>query len=163
MANTVKATVISTKVVDIRQEVDKTNNRLVYFLVVEASFDGKRKNRDGDIVDASIDYIVRSPRQLIDELCALNRKLAVFRKKKSEHDVKACGFDDFGAAELYGALEGATIKFERTPFKKDDEYTDMDGKLAIHEHDGWDTTFTELVLTEDGTAYIAEEMAFLRK
>lgn len=144
-ANTIMTT-INAKVIAIR--VYSNGDSIRYRVQFDSSFDAIVKNADGEYVDGQVDYIDFVPRHLIAVCLNLVEGLDLMYTKKKEQGLRNDGASGFGAAELNVVLRNAKITLEREKFEAGSEYPDADGVVFTHEHAGYNTSITNIKVTE---------------
>lgn len=137
---------INAKVQNIR--VYSNGDSIRYRVTFDQSFDGIARNDKNEYVETQIDYIDFVPRHLIAQCLSLVEGLDLMYIKKKEQGLRNDSNGGFGAAELQVVLRGALISMERNKFEAGSEYVDSDGVVHTHEHDGYNTTITDIVVTE---------------
>lgn len=136
---------IKTKVAGIR--VYSNGDSIRYRVQFEDSFTAIIKQGD-EYVEAEVDYIDFIPRVLIAQCLSIVEGLDLLYTKKKEQGLRNDDATGFGAAELQVVLRKATIVLERTKFIAGEEYTDSDGETQTHEHDGYNTVITDIIVTD---------------
>lgn len=119
-----------------------------YRVTFEQSFDAIARNEAGEYVETQVDYIDFVPRVLIAQILNIVEGLDLVYTKKKEQGLRNDGQSAFGAAELQVVLRGAKVTMERNRFEAGDEYADSDGVVQTHEHAGYNTSITDVVVTE---------------
>lgn len=137
---------ISAKVQNIR--VYSNGDSIRYRVTFDQSFNAIARNADGDYVETQVDYVDFVPRVLIAQCLNIIEGLDLMYTKKKEQGLRNGGDGGFGAAELQIVLRGAKVTMERTKFEVGDEYADADGVVKTHEHAGYNTAITDVVVTE---------------
>lgn len=137
---------VSAKVQNIR--VYSNGDSIRYRVTFDNVFDAITRNTDGEYVESQVDYIDFIPRVLIAQCLSIIEGLDLMYTKKKEQGLRNDGQGGFGAAELQVVLRGAKITMERTKFEAGSEYTDADGVVQTHEHTGYNTSITDVVVTE---------------
>lgn len=137
---------INAKVQNIR--VYSNGDSIRYRITFDQSFDAIIRNADDEYVETQVDYIDFIPRVLIAQCLNIIEGLDLMYTKKKEQGLRNDGNGGFGAAELQVVLRGAKITMERNKFEAGSEYADADGVAQTHEHTGYNTTITDIVVTE---------------
>lgn len=138
--------IINAKVMNVR--VYSNNDSIRYRVQFDQSFDAIVRNADGEYVEAQVDYIDFIPRVLIAQCLNVIEGLDLIYTKKKEQGLRNDSTGGFGAAELQVILRGAKITMERNEFEAGSEYSDADGVVQTHEHSGYNTSITDVVVTE---------------
>ena len=137
---------INAKVQNIR--VYSNGDSIRYRVTFDQSFDAIIRNADDEYVETQVDYIDFIPRVLIAQCLNIIEGLDLMYTKKKEQGLRNDGNGGFGAAELQVVLRGAKITMERNKFEAGSEYADADGVAQTHEHSGYNTAITDIVVTE---------------
>lgn len=137
---------INAKVQNIR--VYSNGDNIRYRVTFDQSFTAIVRNADGEYVESQVDYIDFIPRVLIAQCLSVVEGLDLMYTKKKEQGLRNDGQGGFGAAELQVVLRGAKVTMERTKFEAGSEYADADGVVHTHEHAGYNTSITDVVVTE---------------
>lgn len=127
--------------------VYSTNDEIRYRVKFDQSFDAIVKT-DGQYVEGQADYIDFKPAVLIAQCISCIEGLDLLYTKKKEQGLRTGNGSGFGAAELGVVLRGATIKLERTKFDEGEEYADADGVIHQHDHAGYNTSITDITISE---------------
>lgn len=137
---------INAKVQNIR--VYSNGDSIRYRVQFDQSFDAIVCNADNKYVETQVDYIDFVPRVLIAQCLNIIEGLDLMYTKKKEQGLRNDSQGGFGATELQVVLRGAKITMERTRFEVGSEYTNVDGVVKTHEHVGYNTSITDVVVTE---------------
>lgn len=137
---------IEAKVQSVR--VYSNGDSIRYRVSFDKEFDAIVKNADGDFIDGKVDYIDFVPRVLIAQCLSIVEGLDIMYTKKKEQGIRNDGQSGFGAAELQVVLRGAKVKLDRNKFEAGSEYADADGVVQTHEHAGYNTSITNIQVTE---------------
>lgn len=137
---------INVKVQNIR--VYSNGDSIRYRVTFDQPFDAIARNADGEYVETQVDYIDFVPRVLIAQCLSIIEGLDLMYTKKKEQGLRNDGNGGFGAAELQVVLRGAKVTMERNKFEAGSEYADADGVVQTHEHAGYNTSITDVVVTE---------------
>ena len=138
--------IINAKVQNIR--VYSNGDNIRYRVTFDQSFAAIVRNADGEYVEAEVDYIDFIPRVIIAQCLSIVEGLDLLYTKKKEQGLRNDAQGGFGAAELQVILRGAKVTMEREKFEAGSEYTDADGVIQTHEHAGYNTSITDVVVTE---------------
>lgn len=128
--------------------VYSTDDAIRYRVTFDNSFEAITKNADGEYVESTVDYIDFVPRVLIAQCLGIVEGLDLLYTKKKEQALRSGIADCFGAAELNVVLRGSKMTLEREKFEAGDEYTDADGEQQTHEHSGYRTTISDIIVTD---------------
>lgn len=137
---------VNAKVQNIR--VYSNGDSIRYRVTFDQEFTAIVRNADGDYVESEVDYIDFVPRVLIAQCLSCVEGLDILYTKKKEQGLRNDASSGFGAAELQVVLRGAKITLERTKFEAGSEYADADGVVQTHEHSGYQTTITNIVVSD---------------
>lgn len=137
---------VEAKVQNIR--VYSNGDNIRYRVTLDTPFDAITRDMNGDYIEAQVDYINFVPRVLIAQCLSIIEGLDLMYTKKKEQGLRNDGQGGFGAAELQVVLRGAKVTLERTKFAAGEEYTDADGIVQTHEHEGYNTKITDIKVTE---------------
>lgn len=137
---------IEVKVLNVR--VYSNGDSIHYRVTFDRTFDGFVRTADDKFVEGQVDYIDFVPRFLIAQCLNVIEGLDLMYNKKKEQGLRNDGQGGFGAAELQVVLRGAKLKIEREKFLAGSEYTDADGVVKTHEHDGYSKNILEITVTE---------------
>lgn len=137
---------VEAKVLNIR--VYSNGDSIRYRVTFDQSFDAIVRNAEGEYVETQVDYIDFVPRVLIAQCLSIIEGLDLMYTKKKEHGLRNDGQSGFGAAELQVVLRGAKVKLDRNKFEAGSEYADANGIVQTHEHAGYNTSITDVVVTE---------------
>lgn len=137
---------INTKVQNIR--VYNNYDSIRYHVTFDQEFTAIVRNADGDYVENEVDYIDFIPRVLIAQCLSCVEGLDILYTKKKEQGLRNDATGGFGAAELQVVLRDAEITMERTKFEAGSEYDDADGIVQTHEHAGYQTAITNIIVSD---------------
>lgn len=137
---------INVKVKNVR--VYSNGDSIRYRVTFDQLFDAIARNADGEYAETLVDYIDFVPRVLIAQCLSIIEGLDLMYTKKKEQGLRNDGQSGFGAAELQIVLRGAKITMERNKFEAGSEYADADGVVQTHEHAGYNTSITNIQVTE---------------
>lgn len=137
---------INAKVKNVR--VYSNGDAIRYRVTFDQPFDAIARNADGEYIETQVDYIDFVPRVLIAQCLSTIEGIDFIYTKKKEKGLRNDGQDGFGAAELQIVLRDAKVTMERTKFEAGAEYVDGDGVVQTHEHAGYNTSITDVVVTE---------------
>lgn len=139
-------TIYDVKIKSIR--VYQSNDTIRYRAQLDKTITGIQKDTvTNQYIETNIDYIDFVPRVLIAQCLELIPGLDVVYTKKKEEGLRNANISGFGAAELQAILRDAAVRIERTKFITGEEYTTSDGEVRSHEHDGYNTTINNIVLS----------------
>lgn len=137
---------VNAKVMNVR--VYSNGESIRYRVTFDSSFEAIVRNADGEYVESQVDYIDFVPNVLIAQCLSVVDGLDFLYTKKKEKGLRNDGVSDFGAAELNIVLRNARVTLEREKFDVGSEYTDRDGVIQTHEHAGYNTSITDVVVTD---------------
>lgn len=133
------------------------NGDIRYRVTFNENFSAYTK-ADGEYIKAEVDYIDFRPKVLIAQLLANVDNLHIVYTKKQEAALRGNSASGFGAAEIGAILTKAKLVLERTEFVAGEEYTNADGEIVTHEHDGYNTNIIE-VKVSDNVSTILQQAA----
>ena len=145
MAKEINATaqVIATKVVGVRIRTNDETGEIRYRLMFADTFAGKVYNHTThEYESADINYLDLPPFVVVAQIIQHIPNFDVFYTKKKESK------NGFGAAELGYVLRDADVTLVRNKFLVGEEYTTNDGKVAVHDHEGYSSAITKVIVTK---------------
>lgn len=137
---------ITAKVLNVR--VYANGDSIRYRVTFDQLFDAIARNAKGEYVETQVDYIDFVPRAMIAQCLSVVEGLDLLYTKKKEQELRNNGQGGFGAAELQVVLRDAKATMERTKYEAGSEYTDVDGVVHTHEYAGYNTSFSDVVVTD---------------
>lgn len=144
------ATSINAKIVSVH--VYNGENGIMYRVTFDRSFDAIVKQND-EFVDGVVNYVDFKPAVLITQIINNVEDLGTIYSHQKEKCF-VTGGEPFTAAILGAYINGADITIERTKFVAGEEYTDRDGAILVHEHNGYNTEIISIKLTNKGQTRI---------
>ena len=138
-------TTINAKVESVR--VYSNGDNIRYRIGFDTQFDAFVK-KDDDYVEGQVDYIDFVPRHIIAVVLNNVPGTDIIYTQAKEAGLRSDNGTGFGAAQLSVILRGAKITMEREKFEAGSEYADADGVVCTHEHAGYNTDITNIVVSE---------------
>lgn len=141
----IMATTINAKVQNIR--VYSNGDSIRYRVSFDTEFDAFVKTND-EYVEGQVNYIDFVPRHLIAIVLNAVPGTDLLYTAAKERSLRNDSENGFGAAQLSVILRDAKMVLEREKFEAGSEYTDADGVICTHEHDGYNTEISSITVTD---------------
>lgn len=138
-------TTINAKVESVR--VYSNGDNIRYRIGFDTQFDAFVK-KDDDYVEGQVDYIDFVPRHIIAVVLNSVPGTDIIYAQAKEQGLRNDNSSGFGAAQLSIILRDAKMVLEREKFEAGSEYTDADGVVCTHEHDGYNTEISSITVTD---------------
>lgn len=119
-----------------------------YRITLNKFIPGYKINSDGQIFKTTINYIDMLSTELIAQTIRCIPNLGIVHAYLIEKNLRETGKRiGINAAQLQAYLIDADVTLERTEFHPGEEYTTIDGKVCIHNFDGYTTNITDIVIS----------------